>query len=153
MMKRLIAILMMVFFANSAAAQAQIVNAPSDGFLNLRTGPGGQYSVVMEMDHGTRVQTLEIAGKWARVRHQSGVEGWAFRKYMVTGNRGPEMMFVHSPGDGFLNLRTGPGSGYAIFTRMQHGAGVRILERVGGWARVRYHHDYEGWAYLKYLRK
>ncbi|KMW60318.1 N-acetylmuramoyl-L-alanine amidase [Candidatus Rhodobacter oscarellae] len=139
--------------AVSARAELLYVNSPNDGFLNLRTGPGGGFNVIMRMGHGTSVNTLEIAGNWARVEHQSGAVGWAHRKYMVRPVATPARLFVYSPGDGFLNLRTGPGSGFTIITRMYHGSWVEVLERRGNWVRVFHEYGDEGWAYIKYLRQ
>lgn len=139
--------------AVAAQADVRMVNSPGDGFLNLRTGPGSQYAIVMEMNHGSAVEVLEVSGQWARVRHESGATGWAFRKYMVAYDQAPGKMFVYSPGDGYLNLRTGPGSDFAIITRMYNGEWVQILERKGNWVRVLHEYGDEGWAYAKYLRK
>ena len=63
-----------------------------------------------------------------------------------------EKLRVHSPGDGFLNLRTGPGTGYAIVREMYNGQTVRILERKGSWVRVRHSSGATGWASAKYLQ-
>jgi len=134
-------------------AEVLVVNSPGDGFLNLRTGPGSQYNIIMPMQHGTTVETLEIKGSWARVRHESGNVGWAFRQHMVSFDDGVQMRRVYSPGDGFLNLRSGPGSDFAVLRRMYHGDWVQILERKGNWVRVHHPSGTEGWAYSKYLRK
>ncbi|MDJ0824738.1 MAG: SH3 domain-containing protein [Rhodobacter sp.] len=146
-------ILVSLVMAVAARAEVMIVNSPGDGFLNLRTGPGGGFAIIMEMDHGTAVNTLEFSGNWARVEHESGAVGWAHRKYMVPYAAGPAKWYVYSPGDGFLNLRTGPGTNFAVITRMYNGSWVEILERSGNWVRVFHEFGDEGWAYAKYLRK
>lgn len=73
---------------------------------------------------------------------------------MLAGAALAELRMVNSPGDGYLNLRTGPGSDFRILRRMYHGERVDILERKGNWVRV-YHHPTgaRGWAYAKYLRR
>ena len=53
------------------------------GSLNLRTGPGTKYQVIMRMYNGEEVEVLETKGKWVRVRHYSGSVGWAYRDYLV----------------------------------------------------------------------
>ena len=42
-----------------------------------------------------------------------------------------ERLLVNSPGDGFLNLRTGPGSQYNIIRKMYHGSAVETLVNNG----------------------
>jgi uncharacterized protein YgiM (DUF1202 family) len=72
---------------------------------------------------------------------------------MVKPATGPDIYRVYSPGDGYLNLRTGPGTGFAIVQRMYNGSRVEVVERAGKWARV-YHEDgAEGWASTRYLRR
>ncbi|MCF3592524.1 SH3 domain-containing protein [Rhodobacteraceae bacterium LMO-12] len=155
MLRQLIATVLMICFAIAAGAETRMVNSPGDGYLNLRTGPGSEYQIVQRMGHGSRVDVLETKGSWSRVRQQAnGAEGWAFRKYLVPEKARSVKRTVYSPGDGFLNMRTGPGSEFKIMRRMYHGDQVDILERKGSWVRV-YHPrtGAKGWAFEKYLRK
>lgn len=135
-----------------ASAERLIVNSPGDGYLNLRTGPGSQYQIIRQMYHGSSVETLEYAGNWVRVRHESGAVGWAYREFLVRPATNP-VRYVYSPGDGYLNLRTGPGTGYQIIRRMYNGEQVKLLERSGGWVRVRHESGVVGWAFEKYLQR
>ncbi|MEL7114924.1 MAG: SH3 domain-containing protein [Pseudomonadota bacterium] len=143
-----------VVFALAARAEMMIVNSPGDGYLNLRTGPGSSFAIVQKMFHGSAVNTLEYSGNWARVEHESGAVGWAHRRYMVpAATPTPAKLYVYSPSDGFLNLRTGPGTDFAIVTRMFNGEWVEILERRGNWVRVAHEYGAQGWAYAKYLTR
>ncbi|MDQ2094491.1 SH3 domain-containing protein [Rhodalgimonas zhirmunskyi] len=147
-------LLSLSLFLTAAHAETRIVNSPGDGFLNLRTGPGSGFEIVTHMSHGTTVEVLEVKGSWARVRHElTGKQGWAFRKYLVLESRGSAVREVWSPGDGYLNLRSGPGSDFQIMRRMYNGERVEILERKGNWVRVRHQSGVRGWAYSKYLRR
>ena len=149
----LAAVLLGVLSVAAAIAETRMVNSPGDGFLNLRTGPGSSFQIVRRMGHGSLVDILETKGKWSRVRHQvSGAEGWAFRKFLVREETGPAFKRVWSPGDGYLNLRSGPGSDFAILRRMFNDEYVEIVERRGNWVRVYHQSGAEGWAYSKYLR-
>lgn len=155
MIRQMILTVSMICFAMLAHAETRIVNSPGDGFLNLRTGPGSGYQIVQRMSHGSLVDVLESKGGWSRVRHQAnGAEGWAFDRYLVPQEGRRVKRWVNSPGDGFLNMRTGPGSEFRIVRRMYHGDEVEILERRSNWVRV-YHPatGARGWAYSKYLRR
>ncbi|MDF0600744.1 SH3 domain-containing protein [Psychromarinibacter sp. C21-152] len=153
MLARLTTAVAVVFFALAAQAETMMVNSPNDGFLNLRTGPGNGYQIIMQMPHSSLLETLERSGNWLRVRHESGYEGWAYRKYMVRYDPTPNLYRVYSPNDGFLNLRTGPGTRFAIITPMYNGTEVRILEWSGKWVRVQTEYGQQGWAYSSYLVK
>ncbi|MBV7408355.1 SH3 domain-containing protein [Maritimibacter sp. DP1N21-5] len=141
-----------ITLAGPATAQTHAVNSPRDGFLNLRTGPGEQFDIIGRMGHGSRVTILESAGSWVRVRHDSGTVGWCSARYLAALAVSP-YYYVYSPGDGFLNLRTGPGTRYSIIGPMYNGEEVRILERAGEWVRVRHQSGTVGWCSSKYLRQ
>ncbi|UYV37006.1 SH3 domain-containing protein [Rhodobacteraceae bacterium D3-12] len=154
MIRILSALMFFVLMAVSAQAEMRRVNSPGDGYLNLRTGPGSSYDIVRRMTHGAKVDVLEAKGGWLRVRHRtSGREGWAYSKYLVRPKANTLQRRVYSPGDGFLNLRSGPGGDFKILRRMHHGDRVRILERKGSWVRVRHSSGAQGWAFAKYLRQ
>jgi uncharacterized protein YraI len=140
---------MLIASSLPARAETLIVNSPGDGYLNLRTGPGTGYAIIRPMYHGSRVETLEWAGNWVRVRHESGDVGWAYGQYLRRPNT--RWRSVYSPGDGYLNLRTGPGTKYSIIMRMYNGERVQILDRSGKWRYVRHQSGAEGWAYVDYL--
>lgn len=137
----------------AAEAQTLVVNSPGDGFLNLRTGPGTQYNIIRKMFNGSSVEVLERSGGWVRVRHQSGAVGWAFRQYLVRPEASGNWRTVYSPGDGYLNLRTGPGTKYQIIMPMYNGERVKVLDRNGNWLKVRHESGTVGWAYRSYLVK
>lgn len=153
-MRRIITMLIFALFATAAlAGEMRIVNSPGDGFLNLRTGPGSGFAIILPMGHGSMVEVLESSGGWRRVHHEeSGATGWAFGKYLAPFEGGVPMKFVYSPGDGYLNLRTGPGTGFAIVQRMYNGDSVEIVERKGAWVRVYHQSGAEGWCSEKFLR-
>lgn len=60
--------------------------------LNLRSGPGTQNGVVLEMPEGTQVQILEVEDGWAWVelKDDSSVRGWTSAKFLnVVGSGAP----------------------------------------------------------------
>ena len=86
------------FAVGAARADALIVNAPLDGHLNLRTGPGTGFDIIHMMPHGTEVHILEWSGRWVRVRHESGKTGWCAASHLA--RTGPKRLNVHSANDG-----------------------------------------------------
>lgn len=45
---------------------------------NIRTGPGTQYDLAFDADKGTPFKVLETKGRWKKIRHADGDEGWIF---------------------------------------------------------------------------
>lgn len=233
----LVVLVLLVLAVAPAPAQARegIVSDAADSALNLRTGPGTQFSVIGRMPNGSFVTFLEISGDWARVRHDSGHEGWAWYPYLIryvgedrpvftagpggrvslhsgpgtrhrvlrsvtNGTRmlagesrgdwtflqdmsgrprgwasnahlsqhmppaagssqlqtepgAPDRLYVNDPRDGWLNMRSGPGSNYAIIDRWVNGSAVDLLEIRGNWAHVIAPDGRRGWMYRPYLRR
>ena len=54
----------------------------TEGFLNLRAGPGTETRILRRMYPGDRLRELERRGRWVRVRHVSGADGWAYDAYV-----------------------------------------------------------------------
>lgn len=147
-MLRTAAFLVLMLNATIAAAQTLYVNSPGDGYLNLRSGPGGNYAILGEMYHGSAATVLERSGSWLRVRHESGATGWAASRYLAGW---VPSLAVYSPGDGYLNLRQGPGTGHAILRRMYNGDLVTVLGRRGSWLYIRHSSGAQGYAHSRYL--
>jgi SH3 domain protein len=70
--------------ALAAAARAEpawVRGAP----LNLRAGAGLEQPVVGQLDPAERVEVIESAGEWTRVRRPDGREGWVAASYLLRG--------------------------------------------------------------------
>lgn len=138
----------------ASAEDRRYVSSPNDGYLNLREGPGVDNPIIMRMLNGEEVTVIRRSGSWGFVEHESGETGWASTKYLVRQPRAastPRLMVVRSISDGYLNLRTGPGTRFRIVREMYNGETVRILERSGSWVRVRHQSGDVGWASRKYM--
>lgn len=51
--------------------------------ISVRTGTGDQYRIIEVIDSGTRVETLDSSGEWAKVRTPEGNVGWVRAQYLV----------------------------------------------------------------------
>ena len=58
------------------------VNKDKDKKINIRSGPGTQYKIVGKAYYGVVFKTIEQKGGWAKVRHESGLEGWIMRSLL-----------------------------------------------------------------------
>lgn len=68
----------------SVSGETRYVYSSSDGYLNLRRGPSTENSIIKRMYNGESVSVLGKNGNWINIRHQSGTQGWAYGKYLVT---------------------------------------------------------------------
>ncbi|MEO9574122.1 MAG: SH3 domain-containing protein [Tateyamaria sp.] len=63
-----------------------------------------------------------------------------------------DTLIIDDPKDGWLNLRSGPGTSYRVLQRMDNGLRVEELERSGTWSNIALPNGREGWAYRKYMK-
>lgn len=160
-MLRLLTLLSAIFLASAATASTFWVDAPRDGYLNLRTGPSVQYKVLGKMPHGSQVKLLDAPGKWVKVRHVSGLIGWTHSGYLTdsnpakardrdTGYSRGQTYWIDAPRDGHLNLRSGPGTRYKVIDKMPHGATARVVYKQNGWYKLTFD-GRTGWASSRFL--
>lgn len=130
-------------------------------YLNLRTGPGTTYAVVTVMPTGATVELRGDAQNGFLPLSFNGTTGWAAADWLNVGSA-PAPTPPPPSGDGSvpvgdsvtgsavttasLNLRSGPGTTYAVRTVMPFGAGVELRgEPQNGFYPVNYQGTL-GWA-------
>lgn len=127
-------------------------------YLNVRSGPGAGHSIVTVVKGGTKLLVTEIdsGGVWYKVETSAG-PGWVNSNYAVgRGNfSSVSRAGVAAPGPregahlsgptpravvntAHLNIRTGPGVGYAVITDVPGGTTLEVLGMSSGrnWYKV-----------------
>lgn len=134
---------------SSGSSSSYKVGTVTANNVNVRTGPGTQYSAVDRYSSGTKVTIYEeqTVGslRWGRI----SATRWICLAYVnVTGstdngtNRGDESDTVTGrvTGAGTLNVRSGPGTSYTKVGSLGNGTKVTIYQRTtnGGtqWGRI-----------------
>lgn len=120
-----------------------------DGALNLRSGAGSDYGVLLVLPDGAHVElTGNTSNGFSQAIYQ-GATGWASSQWLNTG--GDTQGSTATVIDGELNLRSSASTSASVLAVMPGGASVTLLgESSGGFAKVRYN-GAEGWAYAGYL--
>jgi uncharacterized protein YgiM (DUF1202 family) len=129
----------------------------SDGFANLRRGPGTGYGIVVELQNGVRVEMLETSGNWTRVNVPASHHyGWVYADLLRADS--DTLGLVYDTGsvnsaDGFANLRTDPGTNYPVLAKLYNDVLVSMLETKGDWVEVQLSDAGQtGWVYAKLLQ-
>jgi len=139
-------------------SSAMFVSPP---FLNMRSGPGNNQSIITVLPRGTAVTVIGESHGWRNVQTAQG-EGWVFYTFLT--NERPEAyvpadnlsapnpafpytMFV-SPS--FLNMRSGPGNDQSIITVLPRGTAVTVIGNSHGWRNVQTEQG-EGWVFYTFL--
>jgi uncharacterized protein YraI len=137
--------------------------------LNLRSGPGTNYSVVTTASRGQRYESVSSSGSWTQLR-ASGRTVWGYNPYLKTvasssgstgsgaTSSGSTSSGSSSSGEtyvvtaGALNVRSGPGTGYRRIGGLSSGDRVTVTGSQGEWKRIRLSNG-EGWVHGDYLSR
>ena len=126
--------------------------------LNVRQGPGLNYTVVGSLKKGEIVDGLAVSPdqQWAQIRKGSAVAGWASLKYLTKVIAPPPpsptdiQMIVTTDR---LNIRSGPGTGYSV-TGQAHGGEIVIYlgaSPASDWVNIKTNDNKTGWCSSRYL--
>lgn len=91
-----------------AAAVAQEIREVNTAALNVRTGPGTSYSIVGQAHQGEKYAVVDTSGAWKKI-YWAGNTAWFHGGYTIVGN-GIRLRVTANN----LNVRSGPGTNYAI---------------------------------------
>ena len=75
-----LSLLMIILLAGTAAAEIKFVRPNLD--IPVRSGRGEQYKILKFVKNGDQVDFFEERNSWAKVRLQSGTEGWMLNRYL-----------------------------------------------------------------------
>ncbi len=151
-------------------------------FVALREGPSGGLPILAWYVPGTRVRVVgrNSEGSWLVVQGPGDVQSWVFvgyvntrgieistlpvyptpraKKPLSTLNLTPSVSMTLTPAGrvahaAFVNLRTGPGVGYAVITPYPEGTLLTLLGRDADarWLRVRTSDGHEGGMHGRYI--
>lgn len=139
--------------------------AVATGSLNVRSGPGIEYGITTSINFGVNFQLLgrNNNSTWVKIRLNNGHEGWV-NAGLITANVTISSLPVATSsatpapaavvGTGALNVRSGPGVGYAVTSATYLGHTVTLLGRNADatWVKIRLASGHEGWVNASYLQ-
>jgi uncharacterized protein YraI len=113
------------------------VTVTSASGVNIRSGPGTNYAIIGGLGNGARANVVALSNGFYRL--SSG--GWIAASLTSGGSTTPPM---GGPGTGFVtiraasgvNVRSGPGTSYAIIGGLGNGARVRVVSSSNGFYQL-----------------
>ena len=115
--------------------------------LNVRKGPGTQYDRIGSVKNGVKVTILGEENGWYKIEYNGGA-GYVSKEYIVLDGTAPTVTPTATPeapktgtvkiSSNTLNVRKGPGTGYARIGSVKKGATVTILGEENGWYKIEY---------------
>lgn len=142
---------LLVFTAFSASAKTAGKVVTEGGRLNLRQSPTTSASVVASARNGSWLTVEEKTGNWYLVEYEKGKKAYASADYVRNyPNTVEGEVNVIS---GVLNVRTGPGTGYAIKDKLTDGQRILAVKSNSEWAGIVYDGNKTGYVAKSYLRR
>ena len=118
--------------------------------LNLRTGPGTSFAVITVMPVGATVNLTGGEGNGFREVTYNGQEGWVFGAFLSIDTPTPSPNDTATTTDR-LNLRTGPGTSFAVVTVLPVNAIVTLTGQTESGFRSVTWGGFSGWVSSTYL--
>ncbi len=121
--------------------------------LNVRTGPGTSYTKVGTFTKGDKASVVQAgsAGSWHKILYNNSV-AYVYANYMSVTTT-PSMAATGSVTASTLNIRSGPGTSYAVVGRFSKGDSVNIVSQgdSGGWHMIWYNNS-AAYVYADYVK-
>jgi len=110
--------------------------------LNVRVGPGTDYTKIKEIYLGTRYAYYETADEWVRIG-----DGWVSTQYFYVEGTTAEDATAGTVTTNDLNVRSGPDTSFQRISSYMEDDSVEILAVVNGWGYTE-----EGWISMIYVK-
>lgn len=126
----------------SQASAQQMVSVAREE-INLRSGPGTNYSSEWVVGRGFPLKVVGRRGDWLQVQDFENDKGWVLRK--LTGSTAYHIVKVK-----IANMRSHPTTNSRVVGKFSYGDTLKTLERREGWVKVQ-REGLRGWISKKLL--
>jgi len=141
---RKIIIPLFALFLVPALCFAQTVSVKKDN-VNVRTGPGTEFPVAMELFKGYPLKVHEKKGDWLKISDFENDKGWIFSALVVPGST------VIVNGKRSINMRSKPNTTASIVASVDRGVVLTKVATKGKWVKVKHSQGTVGWIYSPLL--
>jgi SH3-like domain-containing protein len=132
-----------LIFSQSIVA-AEFVSITGDA-VNVRSGPGTNYPIKMELFDGYPLKVVTTQGEWLQVVDFENDEGWVHNSLVTNDNT------VIVNGENSVNMRAEPSTQSAVIASVDRGVVLTTLESRGSWLKVKHATGVIGWMYKPLL--
>lgn len=117
-----------------SAGNEATVRYANGGYVNLRSGPSLDYTVVTRVTSGMTIRILDDSYEWNYVTvPQGGYTGYMHDSLI---DRDVSTATVTTRNGGKVNVRSGPSSSYGSVGSLPSGTRVSVLNKGNGWYQI-----------------
>jgi SH3-like domain-containing protein len=132
-------IIMILLVLLSSVSYAERL-AVSVSVANIRSGPGKNYDVLWEIEKYHPLNVFKKSGKWCHFRDFEGDEGWIHESLI---RKIPSIITKKEK----CNIRSGPGTGFAVLFSVEKGIPFKVIKRKGSWIYIQHADGDKGWIH------
>lgn len=132
-----------LLFTGSAMG-AEYVSVTKDN-VNVRTGPGTNNPVYMELFEGYPLKVVKRSGEWAQISDFEGDSGWIHKSLIGTNNT----VIINAKKS--VNMRSGPSTKSPVVADVERGVILKKVGQQGKWLQLRHSSGTVGWVYKPLL--
>lgn len=130
--------------------------------LNMRTGPGINYSKLGTIQKDSTVTILEKSKGWVKIKASSGKIAWVSGQYLKASSNIEESDSSYSNTEsGYmayvsvsssLNVRSSASTSSSVITSLKNNTRVQVIEKSNnGWTKIKTDNGQIGWVSSKYI--
>ncbi len=145
---------LLILFALPGFAEAKQVKIDVNS-INVRTGPGTEYSTIHTLTKDSTYQVLEEKDRWYKINFDANRNGW-IASWLVTEIDGQTvttsavkpatMTQVVESTIPSLNVRTGPSTAFTIVRSIKPQEFYPVVSTNGDWIEIRLDNQNTGWV-------
>ncbi len=132
----LMIIILLLLFSSAASAERLAVAV---SVANVRSGPGKNYDILWEIEKYHPLNVFKKSGQWYHFRDFEGDEGWIYKPLV---HNIPSIITKKE-----CNIRSGPGTGFAIEFTVEKGIPFKVIKREGSWIYIEHADGDKGWIF------
>ena len=131
-------------FSATSAFAANYLSVTTDN-ANVRTGPGTNYPIAMELFQGYPLKVLKQQGEWYKISDYEKDTGWIHNSIVKES----DTVIVDAKKS--LNMRSGPSKNNPVVADVERGVVLTKISKEGNWTKVRHSSGTIGWIYTPLL--
>ena len=135
---------LLYFTISGQASAADYVSVKGDN-VNVRSGPGTNYQVTLELFAGYPLKVTTRQGDWLKVVDFENDSGWIHSSLVQSGNT------VIVNGNKSVNMRAEPSTKSTVIATVDRGVVLTKLESQGKWLKLKHSSGLIGWIYKPLL--
>ncbi len=133
-----------LFFLYPVISFAQTVSVKKDN-VNVRSGPGTEFPVAMELFKGYPLKVIKKKGDWLQVSDFENDKGWIFSSLVSPGST------VIVNGKKSVNMRSKPNTKATVIASVDRGVVLTKISTQAKWIKVKHSQGTVGWIYAPLL--